>query len=183
MVTSILIGIIIVCLVIILDLGSKIFMIWLLGEKAGFELTLIPKVLDLRLQFNNGAAWSSFSGKLWFLMAVTGVATIIFIYLARYANFKKAKLYSMGIYMMIGGMLGNFFERAFAVDRSYLFGGVLYAPAHAVTDFIAFSFFPAVFNIADSFLTVGVILVIIDFLFLEPKRRKKQDGIFKSEGE
>lgn len=178
MVASILIGIIVASCVFILDQGSKLLMIYLLADKPNNTITLIDNFLDLKLVFNTGASFSLFAGKFWLLMTITVIATLLFIYFARYADFRKAKTYSLGIYFMIGGMLGNFIDRAFAIDRSSLFTA-LNAPAHGVTDFIAFDFFPAVFNIADSFLTVGVVLVLIDIIFLERKRRKN-DG-FTSE--
>ena len=93
---------------------------------------------------------------------MTAIATVIFIYIARKADFKKAPFYSIGIYMMIGGMIGNFIDRVFYEN-------------HAVIDFLSFTFFGwdfAIFNIADSFLVVGTILFCIDIAFFEPKRNE-----------
>jgi len=117
------------------------------------------------------------SGKFWLLMLITLLATGIFVYLAKYAKIKENPVYFFGIYFMIGGMLGNFVDRAFATDKTAYFTGIN-AVEHGVCDFIAFDFFPAVFNVADIFLCVGVALVIIDLLFFE--RRRVTDGNFSS---
>ena len=64
---------------------------------------------------------------------------------------------------MIGGMIGNF------IDRVFRFG-------QGVVDFLSFTFFGwdfAVFNMADTFLVIGVICVIIDLLFFDGKRDKQ----------
>jgi signal peptidase II len=84
--------------------------------------------------------------------------------MAKYADFKSKKFYSWGIYLMIGGMIGNF------IDRVFNYG-------EGVVDFLAFTFFKtydfAVFNMADTFLVIGVICIMIDILFFEAKREKK----------
>ena len=67
--------------------------------------------------------------------------------------------------MIVGGALGNMYDRFFTV------GGI----RKGVVDFISFHFgsyeFP-VFNIADSVLVIGVILLMVDLLFFEEKRSK-----------
>lgn len=166
---SVLCGIIIVSLIVLLDQLSKLMAMVFLLDRVGQTIEIIPGFFRFSLSFNNGAAFSSFSGQFIVLMAMTVVATILFCYMARFANFKKAPWYSTGIYFMIGGMLGNFIDRAFSTER-------MYAPKHSVVDFLSFTFFGkydfAIFNIADSFLVVGAILVVIDLLFFERKRSK-----------
>ena len=158
---SIIFGLIIVTVVVLLDQISKACMIALLQDNN--PIVIIEGFFKLYLTYNTGAAFSILDGQFGLLMALTVVATIVFIYMARYANFNKAKLYSFGIYMMIGGMIGNL------IDRIFQYGT-------GVTDFLSFTFWGwdfAVFNIADSFLVVGVIFLLVDMLFLEHKRNKK----------
>ena len=165
---SVLIGILIICSVIILDQVSKLLMTYVIINHG--PIKILGNFVVLKLQFNNGAAFSSFSGQFWLLMGITLLATIAFIFMAKYAKFERGKMtYSLGIYFMIGGMFGNFIDRVFATDRSALYQ--MTAPKHAVCDFIYINGF-ANCNIADAFLTLGVILVIIDLVFFESRREK-----------
>ena len=157
---SIIFGLIIVTVVVLLDQISKMCMKTILADG---PIIVIEDFFKLYLTYNTGAAFSILDGQFGLLMALTVVATIVFIYMAKYARFDKAKLYSFGIYMMIGGMIGNL------IDRIFQYGT-------GVTDFLSFTFWGwdfAVFNIADSFLVVGVIFLLIDMLFLEHKRNKE----------
>jgi signal peptidase II len=115
------------------------------------------------LVFNDGAAFSSFEGKFGLLMGVTGIATLVFIIMALSAKFDHNPFYAWGIYLMIGGMLGNFIDRVMFSN-------------HEVIDFLSFTFWGwelATFNIADSCLVIGVICVCIDMLICEGRRNKK----------
>ena len=159
---SIIFGLIIVTVVVLLDQISKVCMEALLVTEYN-KIVIIEGFFKLYLVYNTGAAFSILDGQFGILMALTVVATIVFIYMARYANFDKAKLYSFGIYMMIGGMIGNLIDRIFQYGKG-------------VTDFLSFTFFGwdfATFNIADSFLVVGVIFLIVDMIFFEPKRHNE----------
>ena len=160
---SIIIGLIIIVCTVLIDQISKALMVTLLVEEGNF-IVVIPEFFKLKLHYNTGAAFSSFDGNFPFLMIMTAIATVVFVFMAKYADFDTKKFYSWGIYLMIGGMIGNFIDRVFNYGKG-------------VVDFLAFTFFKtydfAVFNIADSFLVVGVICVMIDILFFEPKREKK----------
>ena len=159
---SIIYGLIIVVLSILIDQVSKIVMLALL-ETEWNSIEVIPNFFKFYLVFNDGAAFSSFKGQFEMLMGVTLLATIIFIVMALSADFKKNPFYAWGIYLMIGGMLGNFIDRVFYDN-------------HYVIDFLSFTFWGwdfATFNIADSCLVIGVICVIVDMLFFEGKRNKE----------
>ena len=170
MINSILIGIIIASSVVIIDQVTKILMMAILYDAPGHNITLINNFLSLKLQFNDGAAFSMQLPH-FVLVFLPILATIVFFFMARKASWKKNKLYYLGLYMMIRGTIGNFIDRAYAIDKSAWFPG-LEAFKYTVCDFISFHFFPATFNIADSFLCVGVALVLIDIIFLDGKRDK-----------
>ena len=162
MLTTLLIGLGIILFAIAFDQSTKWLMVYLLQDLPNQTIEVIPNFFRFQLRYNTGAAFSSFDGQFAVLMIMTAIATVIFIYIARKADFKKAPFYSVGIYMMIGGMIGNFIDRVFYEN-------------HAVIDFLSFTFFGwdfAVFNIADSFLVVGTILFCIDIAFFEPKRNE-----------
>ena len=158
---NIIIGLIVAISAILIDQVSKIIMVSYLGHEYN-TVTIIDGFFSLSLYYNKGAAFSMFEDNFIFLMIMTVLATVVFAYMAYHADFKTKKFYSFGVYMMIGGMVGNFIDRVFNYDQG-------------VVDFLAFTFWDynfAIFNIADSFLVVGVICVMLDVLFLESKRTK-----------
>jgi signal peptidase II len=83
--------------------------------------------------------------------ALTAFAVAAAIAMAAWARKAERPLMAVGLGLMIGGAIGN------AIDR---------ARYGAVVDFLDFTrlFFPWIFNIADSALTVGVILLLLDSL-------------------
>ena len=73
---------------------------------------------------------------------------------------KAGKLASVSLSMIIGGAIGNLIDRALQ---------------GFVTDFIEFDFVRfAIFNVADCFVVIGVILLMIYILFIHDKREAKE---------
>lgn len=135
-----------------------------LGEKQ----PVIDGFFYFTYTINTGAAWSFLHDVSWaqtFFKILTIVALIVFIIFYVYAIKKDYKWLRVAIAFALSGTIGNFIDRL-------AIGGVI--------DFIGFTFgtynFP-VFNLADSFLVVGVIMLIIHFLFIDSgaifKKRKK----------
>ena len=91
----------------------------------------------------------------WALTSFSLVVAAIIAFLARRS---ERPLVALAFGLMIGGAVGN------AVDR-IRFG--------AVIDFIDLQtlFFPWVFNVADSALTVGVVLLLIDMVVDKPRQQ------------
>ena len=166
---TLVIGLIIVVVSVLIDQISKICMLTLLVKEHNF-IEIIPNFFSLKLQYNPNIAFSidmSFE----FQMLFTIVATTVFAVMALSSDFKTKKFYSWGIFLMIGGMIGNFFDR--------IFNQLVYGGERGVIDFLSFKFFGnpfATFNIADSCLVIGVICVFIDLLFLEDKRNKQLEN-------
>ncbi len=106
---------------------------------------------------NTGAAWSIFSGKVAWLIVLSCLFLVCFVVLNHFIK-KKNLLYYISFSMIFGGALGNLYDRI-------VFG--------YVRDFIKLDFmnFP-VFNIADSFLCVGVVLYVIFIIFVEARSGK-----------
>jgi signal peptidase II len=126
------------------------------GIAFGEEIPLLPGWVHLSHVLNYGAAWGMLSGRRWLLIAIAFVVISAVIYLAREMSTRGLRL-MIGLGLVLGGAIGNLIDRI-------LFG--------AVTDFIDMDTpwrwlqtFP-VFNGADSALTIGVILLLID-LFLD----------------
>jgi len=118
-------------------------------------------IFDLTLLYNKGAAFSFLANESgwqrWFFALIAiGVSTVLTIWLMKLKP--SERWLSAALALVIGGALGNLYDR--------------FAYGHVV-DFLHFHweehYFPA-FNIADSAITLGAIMLIIDSLFLEKKR-------------
>ena len=112
----------------------------------GQPVTLVPHVMDLSLVYNTGAAFSIGSGKGLFFVAVAIVIAAACTALTwRERTIPLPLAATLGC--VVGGGIGN------AVDR-VVFG--------RVTDFFATTFIDfAVFNVADIFITCGVVLAVV----------------------
>ena len=116
------------------------------------EKPVIGNLLVLTYIRNSGAAWGSFAGKATLLLVFTFIVFIfIFRILHRIWDIPKFKPIRICLLFVIGGAIGNMIDR---IRFNY------------VIDFIFFKFikFP-VFNIADIFVTLSVIVLVILFIF------------------
>ena len=105
----------------------------------------IPGLLSITHITNTGAAWSMLEGNMMFFYLVTIVAVVVLVYLFVKAD-KKDYLYRFSLIFLLAGTVGNAidrFTRHFVVDMFNL-------------DFINFP----IFNLADTYITIGVILII-----------------------
>ncbi|MEG0340834.1 signal peptidase II [Acinetobacter sp. TY1] len=149
---------------IILDQWTK----WIATEHLiyGQQNPVLP-FLNWTLLHNYGAAFSFLSDaggwQRYFFTGLAGVVSIIFLFwLMRMP--KKMMVLPAAIALILGGAVGNLIDR---VSLGY------------VVDFIHFyynnSHFPA-FNIADSAITLGTILLLIDTFFLEKQRIQRAEA-------
>ncbi len=112
---------------------------------------LIPGVIELNFETNEGIAWGMLQGKWWIFVPLSLIAVgAILYFLIRYRR-QTPPLLSVALAMIAGGGIGNQIDRI--LNQS-------------VVDFLNFQFidFP-VFNVADCFVTVGCFLAIFDLLF------------------
>ena len=147
---------------LLLDLLSKHYVIQVLPN-VGDSMDVIPGFINFIHVQNSGAAWGIFEGRSIFLIIVSILILGIYIwfYALRLKKLRNASSITLGISVgfIAGGCIGNLVDR---IALGY------------VRDFINFEFmeFP-VFNVADICLTVGIILMIIYFIFLYSKEDKK----------
>ena len=130
----------------IIDLISKILVINTIKK----EIVLIPNFLSFNKVSNEGAAFSILNGgRIFFILL--GVTVIIYIvkYMLKSIN-NKVEILSYSL--ILGGIIGNLFDR------------IVYGK---VVDFISFKifgyYFP-IFNLADSMIVIGAILLIINLI-------------------
>ena len=95
-------------------------------------------------------------GRILFIIITVIVVSYLIYELIKTKN--NNKLYLISFILIISGILGNFIDR--------LFLGY-------VRDFISFKIFNPVFNIADSFIVIGVILFVI-YMFIGEKNGSKK---------
>ena len=165
--TSIIFSVILIGLLIALDQYTKVLAVNNLMDKEDF--ILIPGVLQLHYLENTGAAFSILSGKQWVFAIITPVLLLILLFiLIRMPQVKKFTFLNYIIILLIAGAIGNYIDR---LSNSY------------VVDFIYFSLinFP-VFNVADIYVTCGVIALFLLILFYykdEDLEEIKQRLLFK----
>jgi len=106
---------------------------------------------------NTGAAFGLFQGmNLVFMILAVIVSGVIIYYFPKVP--RQDWLMRLALAFQLGGALGNLIDR------------ILYG---TVTDFISVGTF-AVFNVADSCISIGVVLLAIDLLLKEKQERSKR---------
>jgi signal peptidase II len=134
-------------------------------------VAVIPGFFNFTLLYNKGAAFSFLSDaggwqRILFVSLSTVISIFLFFWLRQIARDEEQKhnqILQIAISLILGGAIGNLIDRAMTGE---------------VVDFIqvyySTYYFPA-FNIADSAITLGAGLLILD-LFLETRRQGKQES-------
>lgn len=151
--------------VIALDQASKIAADRLLEIHQ--SVPVIPGFFDLTLAYNKGAAFSFLSDaggwQRWLFTALAlGVSLALILWIKRLP--RDERLLPLGLSMILGGALGNVIDRL-------IYGHVI--------DFIHWyyrSFSWPAFNLADSAISIGAVLLIIHTLFFADHPPKHRDS-------
>lgn len=154
------IGLSIALIVVLLDQLSKYYMLHeVLGEQIVIEVT--PFFNWVRA-WNTGVSFSMFNdyGNLGTII-LSGVAGAIILALFVWLKNEKDRLAQAALGMVIGGAVGN------VIDRVRL---------GAVFDFLDFhitdTHWPA-FNLADSFICIGAVILILQSIFVKNEEEQK----------
>ena len=142
------INLIIILSIFTLDRLTKLYVIYLDKINNGSEI-LISKFLNIYLIWNQGIAFGLLSFEKDNLYNILTALIIIIILFLLFLITRSTGLKKYSLTMIIGGALGNVFDRIYY---------------KAVPDFIDFhvgNFHWFIFNIADIFITIGVILMIL----------------------
>lgn len=127
-----------------------------LGETRPF----LPGLVELQTVHNYGAAWSSFSGARWMLVASTSLILLVILTVL----IRRVVRHPLGVLaccLIISGGLGNILDR---VRLGY------------VVDMFHFQFFPSypVFNVADICVVCGCVLGLVYYQWFYEKYDKKE---------
>ena len=151
------ISFLIILTIFLIDRFSKLFVIKLDSQNYSSEIFL-TKFLNIHLIWNEGVAFGLFSfedGKIYNIITLLILLVILVIF---FMVIKSSGVKKYSLLMIAGGALGNFYDRVLN---------------KAVPDFIDFhigNFHWFIFNIADIFITIGVIFMIL-MEFTEVKKR------------
>lgn len=139
-------------LVVMLDQVSKF---WVLASFREYEVLTVWPVFNLTLVYNTGAAFSFLSDaggwQRWFFITIAVLISVVLLFWMRQLQ-PGERLTGFGLALIVGGAIGNL------IDRVWL---------GKVIDFLQWHwqewYWPA-FNLADSAITLGVILLLLDGL-------------------
>ncbi|GFP00098.1 signal peptidase II [Lactobacillus helveticus] len=115
---------------------------------------IIPGILSFNYLQNDGAAWNILTGQMWLFYGISVIAIGVCLYFLFNKKYKNA-LFDVGLALVLGGIIGNFIDRLhlkYVVDMLQL-------------DFINFN----IFNIADTAITIGVLIIFIYLIFFADK--------------
>lgn len=144
--------------------GDQLLKYWVVRHlEIGQSAAFLPGLVRLTRLHNTGAAWGSFSGSTALLTAVTAVLLVAVAWLV----LKKIIRHPLGLcaaMLVLGGGIGNMIDR---ICRGY------------VVDMFDLEFMSyPIFNLADCFVVVGVILGAVYYLWFYDKydgRKAKHD--------
>ena len=156
---KILLNSIIVLSLFLIDRISKIYILKVAELESKVDVYLTP-YLNFYLIWNKGIAFGLFSFEKFFIyqsitLVIFIISILLIIMIIKSDGFKKYSLM-----LILGGALGNLFDR------------IYYS---AVPDFIDIhinDFHWFIFNVADIFITIGVICLILDELFFYKKNNE-----------
>ncbi len=149
-------------LIVVLDQASKLAAEhWLLPWQA---VPVLPS-FNLTLMYNSGAAFSFLAGaggwqRWFFIVLASAISVALTVWLARLPSDQRRQ--ALALALILGGAVGNLIDRV-------LYGHVI--------DFIQLYYqgwYWPTFNIADSAITVGAALLVIDSL-LDMRRQRAPD--------
>ena len=158
----------IVCLCIAIGVLALDLITKYIAVSQNFNVVIIPELLKFKLTYNTGASFSFLADKSWAIYMFIAITILVCLFILGFYLYhiikkqKPSKWLAVTLAMVFSGALGNLIDRiALGKVRDFIF--VFYN-----TDI-----FPAIFNVADIFLVVSVIMFCVYLLFLD------KDALFK----
>lgn len=140
---------------VVVAIADQLTKWWLASSLAPGEVVAITPFFNLVHVFNRGAAFSFLADaggwQRFFFIAITVAAMGLILYLLR--RHADEPVFCLGLSLILGGAAGNLYDRI--------------AHGHVVDflDFHAAGWHWPAFNVADSGITVGAVLLVLDALF------------------
>jgi signal peptidase II len=131
--------------IVLLDQLTKT---WAVATLSDGPTKVFGDTVELALTRNGGSAFSRFQGITPILAVGAIIVTVVLARVLRHAN---DRLLIVALTLLLGGALGNLMDRIFRAP-GFLRGHVV--------DFVAVGWWP-VFNLADSCVTIGAVLLIV----------------------
>jgi signal peptidase II len=130
---------------------------WVVAELSDAPLSIIGTTVEFRLSRNTGGAFSLFQE---FTPVLAVLALIVAVVLVRALQRTRDRVILVALALVLAGAVGNL------IDRMVRSPGFLRG---AVVDFIRVGDFPS-FNVADSAITIGAVLLVIWGWRYQPER-------------
>ena len=141
--------------VVLLDQWTKYLTVTQIGEHG--RIVLIDGIFELVYVKNYGMAWGLFQNKQWLFIIMTPIVlgAVIWQYVKmpfekRFIEFRIMEV------MIAGGAIGNLLDRMFRGE---------FGQGHVVDMFYVSAINFPVFNVADSFISVGFVLMVVYTIF------------------
>jgi signal peptidase II len=147
----------IILAVFLLDRASKA---WVL-KTVFYKSVEVLSFFRLTYAQNTGVAFGMFKDSNLFFLAFSAALVAVLLYLRRRIQ-AQGPAAALGLALVLGGALGNIYDRI-----AYGF----------VIDYFDFSFFPAVFNVADSAITVGAVLLALGMKDEKAGEKSREPGV------
>ena len=153
---------IIILTIFLVDRISKVYIIKLSEIEGIVDIYLTP-FLNFYLVWNKGIAFGFLSFEESLIYNIITLIIIVISLIILFMIFQSDNISSYFLMLVLGGSLGNLYDRLFN---------------YAVLDFIDFhikDFHWFIFNIADVFITIGVVCLIFAEIFFNKKQSYKDD--------
>ena len=159
-INKLIIGFVFLVVCFALDRFSKIYILNILNNE-GLVDFYINQYLNIYLVWNTGIGFGLFSSENNIFYNLLTVIIVIINVVILYFAFIETKIKSFFLMIILGGSLGNLFDRVYY---------------RAVPDFIDLNYEGYhwfIFNVADIFITIGILCLILSELIFYKKKNEK----------
>ena len=143
--------------IFLIDRLSKYLILLLSGDTETFNIP-ITFFLNFNLVWNNGIGFGLFPFEDGLYYSLITLLIILITLIVFYLSLRSKGIEKVGFLMITGGSLGNIFDRLY------------YSSVIDFIDINVNNFHWFIFNVADIFITIGVILLIYIEIFLRAKK-------------